>query len=99
MAITDTYKLLSDEELVAFDSTKFVFLRYESIKKNIPEQLGLFPNEKKDSWLRKVKVLLDDLSIIVSSNVTITKSYIIYVDNSQKNCIVEEKMTLLIDCI
>ena len=74
----------SDEELVAFDSTKFVFLRYESIKKNIPEQLGLFPNEKKDSWLRKVKVLLDDLSIIVSSNVTITKSYIIYVDNSQK---------------
>lgn len=74
----------SDEELVAFDGTKFVFLRYESIKRNVPELLGLFPNEKKDSWLRKVKVLPDDLSIRVSSNVPITKSYIIYVDNSQK---------------
>lgn len=74
----------SDEELVAFDGTKFVFLKYESIKRNIPELLGLFPNEKKDSWLRKVKVLPDDLSIRVSSNVPITKSYIIYVDNSQK---------------
>lgn len=73
-----------DEELVAFDGTKFVFLRYESIKRNVPELLGLFPNEKKDSWLRKVKVLPDDLSIRVSSNVPITKSYIIYVDNSQK---------------
>ena len=74
----------SDEELVAFDGTKFVFLRYESIKRNIPELLGLFPNEKKDSWLRKVKVLPDDLGIRVSSNVPITKSYIIHVDNSQK---------------
>lgn len=27
----------SDEELVAFDGTKFVFLRYEPIKRNIPE--------------------------------------------------------------
>lgn len=27
----------SDEEFVAFDGTKFVFLRYEPIKRNIPE--------------------------------------------------------------
>lgn len=74
----------SNGELTAFDGTRFLFLRYESIKRNMPELLDLFPEEKKDSWLRKVKVLPEDLGIKTTSNVPITKSYIIHVDNSSK---------------
>lgn len=74
----------SDEKLIAFDGTRFIFLRYESIKRNMPELLDLFQEEKNDTWLRKIKVLPDNLGIKVSSNVPITKSYIIHIDNSQK---------------
>lgn len=74
----------SNKKFIAFDGTKFLFLRYESIKRNLPELLYLFPEKEMDSWLRKVKVLPNELGITDSSNSQINKSYIIHIDNNQK---------------
>jgi hypothetical protein len=74
----------SNERFIAFDGTKFLFLRYESIRRNLPELLPLFPEKKLDSWLRKTKVLPNELGIKNSNNTPILKSYIIHIDNNQK---------------
>lgn len=77
---------LKNNKPVVYDGTKFLFLRYESIKRNLPELLHLFNDSKEDSWLKKTKVLPEDIGIKESTNIcSINSSYIIHIDNNQKD--------------
>jgi hypothetical protein len=44
------------DKLVAYGGTRFLSLRYESISRNMPDLLHLFPERNEDPWLRKVIV-------------------------------------------
>ena len=76
--------LNQNNEVICYDGTKFLFLRYESMKRNMPYYLKYFPSNDTDSWLRKVKVLPSDIGISCSNNKKIDKAYIVHIDNNQK---------------
>ena len=77
---------LYDDKSYAFDGTKFIFLRYESIKRNLPELLPLFKEITTDSWLYKIKILPKELNILESINPSeIVSSYIIHIDDNQQD--------------
>ena len=76
--------LNNDNTLMAYEGTKFVFLRYESVKRNLEHLLHFFPEKNIDSWLRKTKVMPEDLNIKQTSiPVEINKSYLVHIDNEQ----------------
>lgn len=73
--------LNGERKLAAFAGTKFIFLRYESIKRNLPQLLGLFPEIVADSWLTKTKVFPEDIGITKTDSLhRITNSYMVHVD-------------------
>ena len=80
---------LNKNGVVAYDGTKFIFLRYESIKRNLPDLLHFFPSEDIDSWLNKTKILPNDIGIAVNSEKSIKKSYILHIDNNQRELFVK----------
>lgn len=64
--------------------TKFFHLRYESIRRNIPELLHLFPPSEEDLWLRKVMVNAADVGISTEDKpVQILCAYLVHVDETQ----------------
>lgn len=82
--------------LQALDGTKFLFLRYESIKRNIPELLPLFNNKgvdanygidnQVDTWRRKIRLLPHEVGIRCSSSVVnIDFVYMLHVDENQEH--------------
>ncbi len=75
----------NQDKILAFDGTKFLFLRYESIKRNLPHLLHLFPEKDMDSWLRKVKIMPEEIGISCSQNIPIRKSYIVHIDNNMRD--------------
>ncbi len=103
MCINKGYSLLGndstilkykDGKLYANGGTKFIFLRYESIKRNLPYLLDAFNNrevdanyvlsDKVDTWRKKVRVLPDELNIQTDSNeVEIIKAYMVHIDENQ----------------
>ena len=94
--------LHSDKDgLVGVNGPKFVFLRYESIKRNIPKLLPVFEGKIVDSnyvhdktnnidtWLQKVKVQPSELGIKESANnIPIESAFLLHVDENQKNLVV-----------
>lgn len=59
-------------------------LRYESIKRNIPEFLKFFDDNNAEGWTNKKNVLANDLGIKTENNpIEITKIYSIHIDQSQ----------------
>lgn len=72
------------KQLKATEGTKFLLLREESIRRNLPELLYLFPNTEKDSWENKIKIIPSKLGINIENNVVpIAKVYKLHVDNEQ----------------
>lgn len=71
--------------LMALGGTKFFFLRYESIRRNLPELLPCFTGQSADPWLCKTKVKPADLGISTQKNpVLIRQAYMVHVDETQK---------------
>lgn len=74
---------LANEQIKAYAGSKYFFLREESIKRNIPDLLSLFPQSEKDPWTHKIHCLPDRLGIdTCSEQVPITKSYLVHVDET-----------------
>lgn len=74
---------LVDEAVIAFAGSKYFFLRQESIKRNIPDLLSLFPKSEKDPWTHKIHCLPDKLGIVVCTDpIPIKKSYQVHVDET-----------------
>lgn len=76
---------LVDEQVVAYSGSQYFFLRQESIKRNIPDLLSLFPKSEKDPWTHKIHLLPDSLGIsICSGQVPIARSYLVHVDETME---------------
>lgn len=80
----DIVKLgLVDNGVNACAGSKYFFLRQESIKRNIPDLLSLFPQSEKDSWTNKVYCLPNKLGIdTCDGHVPISHSYLVHVDET-----------------
>lgn len=86
---------LEDDQLYLAGGTKFFFLRYESIKRSLPELLPFFPDEPEETWLYKRKVMPADLGIkIRSSKTPVEKIYIVHVDESSPSLFVKKDDSL-----
>jgi hypothetical protein len=63
--------------------SKYFFLRQESIKRNVPDLLSLFPQSEKDPWTHKIYCSPEQLSVsMCTGQVPITKSYLVHVDET-----------------
>jgi hypothetical protein len=63
--------------------SKYFFLREESIKRNIPDLLSLFPQSEKDPWTHKIYCSPERLGVPTCEEETpITKSYLVHVDET-----------------
>lgn len=85
----------NDGKIYVTGGTKFVFLRYESIKRNLPFLLDVFNNRDTDmnyklsnnidTWRKKVRVLPYEIGVTVAnSEVEIVKVYMVHIDENQK---------------
>jgi hypothetical protein len=74
---------LIDGVVVVCAGSKYFFLRQESIKRNIPDLLSLFPQSVKDPWTHKIYCLPEKLGIVTcDEQIQITKSYLVHVDET-----------------
>jgi len=90
-----------DSELMAIDGTKFIFLRYESIKRNLPGLLNLFENQEidvnyrsqnriTDTWRKKIRFLPQSLNIdTCDKSSKIVKVIMLHIDESQNELITD----------
>lgn len=77
---------LENEKLKAFSGTKYMFYRYESVKRNLPHLLKLFSENNNDSWLRKQKIDIADLNINPCfDEVVLKKAYLLHVDENSNH--------------
>lgn len=94
------------DKLEAIDGTKFIFLRYESIKRNLPELLELFEDKEVDinyrsqnnivdTWRKKIRVLPEELNINTCNKpIDIVKVIMLHVDENQENLQTDEIASL-----
>lgn len=74
---------LVDGSVQACAGSKYFFLRQESIKRNIPDLLSLFPQSEKDPWTHKIYCSPERLGVPTCEGETlITKSYLVHVDET-----------------
>jgi hypothetical protein len=70
---------------IARAGSKYFFLRKESIKRNIPDLLSLFPQSEKDPWTHKIYCLPDKLGVATRDEcLPITQSYLVHVDETME---------------
>lgn len=85
-----------EDRLVTRDGTKFLSLRYESISRNIPDLLNLFPETGGDAWLRKVLVQPSEAGITIHEGVVpLTGVYLVHVDETKDRLFVKSADTLV----
>jgi len=76
---------LVDSSVHACAGSKYFFLRQESIKRNIPDLLDLFPQSEKDPWTHKIYCSPERLGVSTcEGEVLITKSYLVHVDETME---------------
>jgi len=76
---------LVDGSVQACAGSKYFFLRQESIKRNIPDLLSLFPQSEKDPWTHKIYCSPERLGVTTCEGETlITKSYLVHVDETME---------------
>ena len=72
-------------DVAVYGGTKFIFLRYESIARNLPHLTHMFADKEGDTWLKKKKVMPNDINISACYDQRqLFRSYIVHVDNSKK---------------
>ncbi len=76
---------LAGGKINAYAGSKYFFLRQESIKRNIPSLLHLFPESKRDAWTHKIYCLPEKLGIDTYIGCApIVQSYLIHVDETME---------------
>ena len=76
---------LVDGSVQACAGSKYFFLRQESIKRNIPDLLSLFPQSEKDPWTHKIYCSPERLGVTTcEGEALITKSYLVHVDETME---------------
>lgn len=84
-----------NERLVVKAGTKFLFLRYESVKKSLPDLINIFPKTPIEPWLYKIKVKPECIGInIRMSPVNINQVYTVHVDESFDSLYVQTEQNL-----
>lgn len=74
---------LVDSSVQACAGSRYFFLRQESIKRNIPDLLSLFPQSEKDPWTHKIYCSPERLGVqTCEGGIPITKSYLVHVDET-----------------
>lgn len=75
-----------DGRLWVFDGTKYLHLRYESIRRNLPELLHVFSLNDQDPWLCKVIIDSGVVDVLVAeSGSPLIASYVVHVDSMQSD--------------
>jgi hypothetical protein len=73
--------------LALFGGSKFFYLRKESIRRNLPELLYLFPDQGGDPWLIKVFVEPEQIGIRrESETVPMAGVFLLHVDETKEEC-------------
>jgi len=76
--------------------TKFITLRYESILRNMPDLLHLFPDKNEDSWLRKVSVLPKQANIgLYLGDAPLANVFMVHVDETKNDIFVKSANNLV----
>lgn len=85
------YSLISNDQTIigkengvlkAFGGTKFINLRYTSVKENIPSLINIFGDKEVEEWVEKVTVMARDLGIKeISGEVPIEQVIRVHTDN------------------
>lgn len=87
---------LKNGELCVKGGTKFFFLRYESVKRNLPDLLHFFPKNPEDTWLCKIKIKPEDIGVAVQQEkVMVEKVYMVHIDGSSSSLFVKNDDTLV----
>lgn len=83
-------------EVVIPDGTKFLSLRYESIRRNLPDLLYLFPTMGEDPWLQKVLRQPAEAGISVREGSTpLFKVFLVHVDETKSRLFTQSADTLV----
>ena len=86
---------LQEDSLFVKGGTKFFLLRFESIRKSLPDLISLFPNQAQESWLYKIKVEPEKLRIITRSHpVKIKRVFSLHVDEGLSSLHVQNDQNL-----
>lgn len=81
----------SNNKLTVNGGSKYFYLRYESIKRNIPELAILFSKKKEDGWIDKVFKEPHELDIVVKNTPTVIyHSYLIHIDETKNKLYVND---------
>jgi len=74
----------------ARSGAKSLILRYESIRRNLPNILKFFPKDPLDKWQYKIRIDPADLGLKMSNDeVPINKAFVVHVDYSMKDVFIE----------
>jgi len=86
---------IQKDGIYAKAGTKFFYLRYESIKRGLPDLLKYFPVNPEETWLCKKKINPDELLINKeNSSVKIYSSFLVHVDNNLSSIYVKKDNNL-----
>jgi|AntAceMinimDraft_4_1070372.scaffolds.fasta_scaffold16892_2 hypothetical protein len=84
-----------DGNVTVGSGNKFLRLRKESVKRNMPKLLNLFPVSEKDPWTHKIDCLPETLGIdTCNANMSIGRSYLVHVDNTMEKLYVANANTM-----
>lgn len=94
LCLNEGYSLISNDKtliglkngkLQAFDGTKYLRLRYKSVKENIPQFIKLFENEDVEGWTQKIQVKASEIGIKECYQMTeISDVIFLHVDNREE---------------
>ena len=86
---------LHGEDMVVKAGTKFLYLRYESVKKSLPDLINVFPITPVEPWLHKIKIKPEDVGVdTISTPVNIKRVYTVHVDESFTSLYVQSEQNL-----
>ena len=85
------------EPILIRGGTKFLSLRYESIRRSMPHLLNLFPAQGEDAWLRKVTADPSEANIDVHQEkiTPLAKAFLVHVDDTKQDLFVGSADTLV----
>lgn len=82
---------VKDGRLYAFSGTKYLSLRYKSVKENLPQFISLFGSEDVEAWIEKIKVQAHEIGVKENDNpAEITDIIFLHVDNREERLTVSQ---------
>lgn len=86
---------LQGGELFMKGGTKFLFFRFESVKKSLPDLINLFPKQPAEAWIYKIKVNPADIGINTRSlPAPINQIFSVHIDENFPSLYVQTSQSL-----